>query len=183
MEAEFIQRINSDPKDRTPQLIYADWLDEQGEGYLAEGWRVLIQLERMPSCWSVRWRWTMDWLRSPSHSLPSAICSRLRANQDMSGTWSYPSFFAAFTDAAVAYVRYYHVPLYRVAPDFIPRYYFNENEVDLRKRRSKQTQWEMLPYDPIPKPVPVRGLMDGVSAATGKYESHPFADVVVTTRQ
>jgi uncharacterized protein (TIGR02996 family) len=174
MEQAFIEAINANPKDRAPQLIYADWLcEEAGEDALAEGWRVLVQAGRMPSCWAVRWRWMQDWLRSPPHALPSAICNRMTARPDalMCEVRSYPHFFSAFTDAAVAYVRYYHDPMYRVLPALVSRDYLRDNtQAELANRRAKQSQWEMLPYDPIPRVRSTDAILDGASAVTGRYE-------------
>src|SRR5690242_1892736 len=46
-EEAFIQAIVADPEDDAPRLIYADWLDEQGESERAEFIRVQIALARM----------------------------------------------------------------------------------------------------------------------------------------
>src|SRR5437868_14865571 len=46
-EEAFIQAIIADPDDDAPRLIYADWLDEQGESERAEFIRVQIALARM----------------------------------------------------------------------------------------------------------------------------------------
>src|SRR5262249_20860748 len=46
-EEAFIQAIIADPDDDAPRLIYADWLDEQGECERAEFIRVQVALARM----------------------------------------------------------------------------------------------------------------------------------------
>ena len=43
-ELDFIRAINADPDDDSPRLIFADWLDEQGECERAEFIRVQIAL-------------------------------------------------------------------------------------------------------------------------------------------
>ena len=43
----FIDAINSDTSDRTPQLVYADWLDEQCNP-LGQGWRLLVESGLLP---------------------------------------------------------------------------------------------------------------------------------------
>lgn len=45
----FLAAILSDPQDDTPRLIYADWLEENGEGERAEFVRVQVELARL-SC-------------------------------------------------------------------------------------------------------------------------------------
>ena len=46
-ENAFLQAVLADPEDDAPRLIYADWLDEQGEGERAEFIRVQCALARM----------------------------------------------------------------------------------------------------------------------------------------
>src|SRR5437868_6707171 len=46
-EEAFVQAIIADPDDDAPRLIYADWLDEQGESERAEFIRVQVALARM----------------------------------------------------------------------------------------------------------------------------------------
>ena len=43
-----MRAILTDPADDTPRLVFADWLEENGEGARAEFIRLQIQLERMP---------------------------------------------------------------------------------------------------------------------------------------
>jgi uncharacterized protein (TIGR02996 family) len=44
----FLQAICEEPDDDTPRLIYADWLEEQGDADRAEFIRVQVQLARLP---------------------------------------------------------------------------------------------------------------------------------------
>jgi len=48
-ENAFLQAVIADPDDDAPRLIYADWLDENGQSERAEFIRVQIALARMPS--------------------------------------------------------------------------------------------------------------------------------------
>lgn len=47
-EDVFVRAVLADPEDDGPRLIFADWLDEQGEGERAEFIRVQCRLEREP---------------------------------------------------------------------------------------------------------------------------------------
>src|SRR6187549_970508 len=46
-DAAFLRSIIDDPDDDAPRLIYADWLDEQGDSERAEFIRLQIRLFRM----------------------------------------------------------------------------------------------------------------------------------------
>jgi uncharacterized protein (TIGR02996 family) len=48
-EEAFWQAILDEPDDDTPRLVYADWLDEQGQADRAELIRVQCELERLPA--------------------------------------------------------------------------------------------------------------------------------------
>jgi uncharacterized protein (TIGR02996 family) len=47
-ENAFLQAVIADPDDDAPRLIYADWLDEQGQSERAEFIRVQCELVRLP---------------------------------------------------------------------------------------------------------------------------------------
>lgn len=47
VEQAFIDAINANPGDLTLQLVYADWLDEQGDPR-GKAWRVLIEERHWP---------------------------------------------------------------------------------------------------------------------------------------
>ncbi len=49
--AALLAAILAAPDDDAPRLVYADWLDEQGEGERAEFIRVQIELARFPHDW------------------------------------------------------------------------------------------------------------------------------------
>lgn len=151
-ERAFADSINAYPKDRVSQLVFADWLDDQGDPR-GEGWRVLVQIGKMPAQWAVSWRWQRDWLTQP-HMLPSPLFSRL---DYLPGMWGpdmtcYPSFFAAFSDAAIAYVRYYHDPLFAMPTKKRGRWtkFGIESEQELARRRSAQNEWHLIPEDHRP---------------------------------
>jgi uncharacterized protein (TIGR02996 family) len=58
VEGAFLQAILADPDDDAPRLIYADWLDEQGESQRAEFIRVQCALARAPRhdpAWGELW--------------------------------------------------------------------------------------------------------------------------------
>jgi uncharacterized protein (TIGR02996 family) len=44
----FLQAICAKPEDDTPRLVYADWLEEQGDTDRAEFIRVQCELEKVP---------------------------------------------------------------------------------------------------------------------------------------
>src|SRR4051812_32708846 len=44
----FLQAILDDPDDDVPRLVYADWLDDQGEHDRAEFIRTQLELARLP---------------------------------------------------------------------------------------------------------------------------------------
>src|SRR5262245_7236808 len=46
-EQGFLESITTNPEDDTPRLVYADWLDDQGQSERAEFIRLQIQLARM----------------------------------------------------------------------------------------------------------------------------------------
>src|SRR5207344_2104774 len=48
-DAAFLRAILAHPDDDAPRLIYADWLDEQGDADRAEFIRLQVQLSRMPT--------------------------------------------------------------------------------------------------------------------------------------
>lgn len=152
-EQAFVDSINASPKDRTPQLVFADWLDEQGDPR-GEAWRVLVQIRKMPAQWAVSWRWQRNWLTAP-YMLPSSLFARL---DYLPGMWGpdmacYSSFFAAFNDAVIAYVRYYHDPLFAIPPEKRGRWtkFGIENEQELARRRAAQNEGDLIPVDPIPQ--------------------------------
>jgi uncharacterized protein (TIGR02996 family) len=47
--APFLRAVLADPDDDAPRLIYADWLDENGDGQRAEFIRIQCQLARLPA--------------------------------------------------------------------------------------------------------------------------------------
>lgn len=159
-ERAFADLVNANPKDRVPQLVFADWLDEQGD-LRGEAWRVLVQVGKMPSQWAVKWRWERDWLTRP-HMLPSALFARLSYlpgiyNPDVMAVYS--SFFAAFNDAAIAYVRYYHDPVFGLTLEKRGRWtrFGIETEQELAERRAAQNEWNLIPEDLIPRNPLSRG--------------------------
>src|SRR5262245_8220254 len=46
--SDFLQAIITNPDDDAPRLIYADWLEEQGDEDRAEFIRVQCELEQLP---------------------------------------------------------------------------------------------------------------------------------------
>ena len=52
----FLEDILAHPDDDTPRLIFADWLDEQGDSARAEFIRVQIERASLPECtWVQQW--------------------------------------------------------------------------------------------------------------------------------
>jgi uncharacterized protein (TIGR02996 family) len=47
--APFLAAIAAHPGDAAPRLIYADWLEEQGDTARAEAWRWLVKEKRQPA--------------------------------------------------------------------------------------------------------------------------------------
>lgn len=50
MREQFVRAICDDPEDLTPRLVYADWLDENGDPSQAEFIRVQIEMGKMTAC-------------------------------------------------------------------------------------------------------------------------------------
>src|SRR5262245_4562103 len=46
-EQAFLDAIGEEPEDDAPRLVYADWLDDQGQGHRAEFIRLQCRLARM----------------------------------------------------------------------------------------------------------------------------------------
>jgi len=70
VEGAFLQAIIADPDDDAPRLIYADWLDEQGECERAEFIRVQCALARMKKTdpdWKQLWDRERDLIVFHSH--------------------------------------------------------------------------------------------------------------------
>jgi uncharacterized protein (TIGR02996 family) len=105
-ESDFIDAINADPDDRFTQLVYADWLDEQGDPR-AEAWRVLIEAGKrplrndlypeMPYEWFLEEDRTGDEANSIGYDL-------FDANPEVYSRF-YETFHAAMDAAAIAWVR------------------------------------------------------------------------------
>ena len=78
----FLEDIVANPDDDTPRLVYADWLDEQGDADSAEFIRVQIERTRLPE-WDgrqVRLR-----LRHPRRQLLQAPLQHQRALEAAGG--------------------------------------------------------------------------------------------------
>jgi uncharacterized protein (TIGR02996 family) len=111
MHQRFADAINQDPDNRDLQLIYADWLDGQGDPR-AEAWRVLIEAGRFPEkCIGyhpglVDWRWYQSPLAGRAHQLD---LEWIITNKVVYyGT--HRTIFSAMDAAAVAWVRWHRDP-------------------------------------------------------------------------
>lgn len=124
MESEqaYIDAINADPDDRTLQLVYAEWLEEQGDPR-AEGWRVLIEAGKRPildynsinpSHLFFGWSWFPDptFEDGPSKHHWAALIPYACLEQEV---WSKAkgiteTFHAAMDAAAIAWVQCHRKP-------------------------------------------------------------------------
>jgi uncharacterized protein (TIGR02996 family) len=106
MHQRFADAINQDPDNRDLQLIYADWLDGQGDPR-AEGWRVLIEKGRISEfwvdCWS-NWNWQADAFQGFPYREWKQFWDDLVFQTD------FPTFHAAMDAAAIAWVRCHRDP-------------------------------------------------------------------------
>jgi uncharacterized protein (TIGR02996 family) len=119
-ESDFIDAINADPDDRFTQLVYADWLDEQGDP-LAEGWRVLIEAGKRPDLWEDRpgvprdfigWGWSFwEGVDPPSRNLNGFIEHSIWNSEFL---WKgCKTFWHAMNRVALAWVRANRDPVSR----------------------------------------------------------------------
>src|SRR5215472_16114924 len=53
--AGFLKAICDSPDDDVPRLVYADWLDEQGQAARSEFIRVQLALAPLEGTWGERW--------------------------------------------------------------------------------------------------------------------------------
>lgn len=107
-EKPFRDAINNNPSDTTLQLVFADWLEEQGDPR-AEGWRVLTEAGRRPHNYKPdsvnEWDWYSKY-GSPDN--PRTITLPVSMWENMSTATSdlphgYKSFFLAMNAAAITF--------------------------------------------------------------------------------
>lgn len=83
-DAAFLAAIIADPEDDSPRLIYADYLDENGECDRAEFIRVQVEVARMKPC------------RAAKKKLPPdencVYCALRQRDQELRGCDSFPSW-------------------------------------------------------------------------------------------
>lgn len=110
IESDFADAINADPDDRDMQLIYADWLDDQGDPR-GEAWRVLVEAGKFPvGCGD-----GFEWFRGTTDhdyllDLPIIEPSPPRWGHDW--YWAvFDDFFAAMDAAAIGWVRHHRPEL------------------------------------------------------------------------
>lgn len=67
-EADFRRKINRNPRNWTARLIFADWLQEQGDPRAA-GYRFMAERKLLPERWHVskKWYWN-ETITGPSYS-------------------------------------------------------------------------------------------------------------------
>lgn len=85
----FLDDIIANPEDDTPRLIYADWIEEQGQGERAELIRVQCELERLRS--------RLDSLgRSIGHTNADKIRPLMEREKKLLTPWNFWEWFADF---------------------------------------------------------------------------------------
>lgn len=101
IEQSFAVAINANPDDRVTQLVYADWLDEQGDPR-AEAWRVLIEAGKRPLHSNLAERWLWTWLVNAGEKYN--VRDLFAVLPESLGV-TYHGFHAAMNAAAIAWVR------------------------------------------------------------------------------
>lgn len=105
MKEQFLNQIEMNPHDDAAKLIYADWLEEQGNPE-AEAWRWITHTQRFPKQYDYgkyQWQFVHREVESidkntPSHFIPPAVWGNMAGSEPHVKTGIYISILQAFKD-------------------------------------------------------------------------------------